>query len=72
MPLITLFTVFIAKYYIGFSLNIDPQLFLNPDHAVFIALLYGLLTGFVLGRLGYGLRCMKSGPYLTLSPASNA
>ncbi|OGT63630.1 MAG: hypothetical protein A3E85_01595 [Gammaproteobacteria bacterium RIFCSPHIGHO2_12_FULL_45_12] len=55
---------FLRTYY-NWSLTIDMSLLAQPDHALKIAGILGLLTGLSVGRILYALHCLKQGPYLT-------
>jgi hypothetical protein len=71
-PLFIILSLFISKSYFGYQFTFDPQTLVDPEYAILIILAYGLFTGLFIGRLGYALRCMKSGPFTLLTSASNA
>lgn len=56
--------LFLCKVFFKRPLTFDIQLLMNPKYATFLIFFYGLITGLLIGRLGYALRCLKSGPFL--------
>jgi len=63
--LIMLLIIFASKYYLGHETAIDPAILTQPSSAAAMFALYGLMTGLFFGRVGYAIKCIKVGPYLS-------
>jgi hypothetical protein len=54
-----------TKYYYGYSLMIDPKIFIQAEYVNYFITLYGLFAGIFIGKIIYSLRCIKVGPFIT-------
>jgi hypothetical protein len=63
--LLIILLIFGIKYYFGYEIAINPNLFAQKEYAFSLLALYGMLTGFFAGRLSYAANCLKNGPFLT-------
>jgi hypothetical protein len=62
---IFMFLISAAKYFYGFSFSDYLALFTQVKYAKPILGGYGLLTGLLIGKVFYCLRCVKVGPFLS-------
>lgn len=62
---IIIFLLLTAKYYYGWTFGMDINAVKFGAYNRELMILYGLVTGLMMGRLYYSVRCMKRGPFAT-------
>lgn len=64
---IIILLIAVSKYYYNYSLILDTQRLMQAQYADYIVALYGFFAGLFIGKIAYSLRCIKTGPFVSLS-----
>lgn len=62
--LLIIVLIFSLRYYYGYQLALNPNIFNDPKTANILLSAYGLTAGLFSGRLAFAWRCLKVGPYV--------